>query len=114
MTNAKNALRENSDLRGSELRQAARRMVAGVGEYAPTVISRKKSNLTLAAEPEVATTSTSNSNNILDEVVVDHNPEYSSLLNHQTTAPSNDATNTTQNVDFNYVPNFGSVTTFDN
>lgn len=34
MINAKNALRNNSDLRGRELRQTARRMVAGVGEYA--------------------------------------------------------------------------------
>jgi len=34
MINAKNALRRNSDLRGKELRQTARRMVAGVGEYA--------------------------------------------------------------------------------
>ena len=34
MANAKNALRDNSDLRGRELRQAARRMVAGTGEYA--------------------------------------------------------------------------------
>ena len=34
MGNAKDALRRNSDLRGRELRQAARRMVAGVGEYA--------------------------------------------------------------------------------
>lgn len=34
MTNAKNALRDNSDLRGRELRQTARRMVAGTGEYA--------------------------------------------------------------------------------
>ncbi len=36
MANAKNALRDNSDLRGRELRQTARRMVAGVGEYAPS------------------------------------------------------------------------------
>lgn len=36
MANAKNALRRNSDLRGRELRQTARRMVAGVGEYAPS------------------------------------------------------------------------------
>ena len=36
MANAKNALRENSNLRGRDLRQTARRMVAGVGEYAPT------------------------------------------------------------------------------
>lgn len=34
MANAKNALRDNSDLRGRELRQTARRMVAGTGEYA--------------------------------------------------------------------------------
>ena len=34
MANAKNALRNNSDLRGRELRQTARRMVAGTGEYA--------------------------------------------------------------------------------
>lgn len=34
MVNSKNALRRNSDLRGKELRQTARRMVAGVGEYA--------------------------------------------------------------------------------
>lgn len=34
MANAKNALRRNSDLRGRELRQTARRMVAGTGEYA--------------------------------------------------------------------------------
>lgn len=34
MANTKNALRDNSDLRGRELRQAARRMVAGTGEYA--------------------------------------------------------------------------------
>lgn len=34
MANAKNALRDNSDLRGRELRQTARRMVAGIGEYA--------------------------------------------------------------------------------
>ena len=34
MVNAKNALRDNSDLRGRELRQTARRMVAGTGEYA--------------------------------------------------------------------------------
>ena len=33
MANAKNALRDNSDLRGRELRQTARRMVAGTGEY---------------------------------------------------------------------------------
>lgn len=33
MVNAKNALRNNTDLRGRELRQAARRMVAGTGEY---------------------------------------------------------------------------------
>lgn len=33
MANAKNALRNNSDLRGRELRQTARRMVAGTGEY---------------------------------------------------------------------------------
>lgn len=33
MANAKNALRRNSDLRGRELRQTARRMVAGIGEY---------------------------------------------------------------------------------
>ena len=31
--NAKDALRRNSDLRGRNLRQAARRMVAGTGEY---------------------------------------------------------------------------------
>lgn len=35
MANAKNGLRNNTNLRGRELRQAARRMVAGVGEYAP-------------------------------------------------------------------------------
>ena len=34
MANAKNTLRDNSDLRGRELRQTARRMVAGTGEYA--------------------------------------------------------------------------------
>lgn len=34
MGNAKDALRRNSDLRGRELRQTARRMVAGTGEYA--------------------------------------------------------------------------------
>ena len=34
MANAKNALRDNSDLRGRELRQTARRMVAGTGDYA--------------------------------------------------------------------------------
>ena len=34
MANAKDALRRNSDLRGRELRQTARRMVAGTGEYA--------------------------------------------------------------------------------
>lgn len=34
MANTKNALRDNSDLRGRELRQTARRMVAGTGEYA--------------------------------------------------------------------------------
>lgn len=34
MANAKNTLRDNSDLRGRELRQIARRMVAGTGEYA--------------------------------------------------------------------------------
>lgn len=34
MANAKNALRDNSDLRGRELRQTARRMVAGTEEYA--------------------------------------------------------------------------------
>lgn len=34
MATAKNALRDNTDLRGKELRQTARRMVAGVGEYA--------------------------------------------------------------------------------
>ena len=34
MVNAKDALRRNSDLRGRELRQTARRMVAGTGEYA--------------------------------------------------------------------------------
>lgn len=34
MANAKNALRDNLDLRGRELRQTARRMVAGTGEYA--------------------------------------------------------------------------------
>ena len=34
MANAKNALRDNSDLRGRKLRQTARRMVAGTGEYA--------------------------------------------------------------------------------
>ena len=34
IANAKNALRDNSDLRGRELRQTARRMVAGTGEYA--------------------------------------------------------------------------------
>lgn len=34
MENAKDALRRNSDLRGRELRQTARRMVAGTGEYA--------------------------------------------------------------------------------
>ena len=34
MANAKNALRDNSNLRGRELRQTARRMVAGTGEYA--------------------------------------------------------------------------------
>lgn len=33
MGNAKEALRRNSDLRGRELRQTARRMVAGTGEY---------------------------------------------------------------------------------
>lgn len=33
MVNAKDALRNNSDLRGRELRQTARRMVAGTGEY---------------------------------------------------------------------------------
>lgn len=33
MGNAKDALRRNSDLRGRELRQTARRMVAGTGEY---------------------------------------------------------------------------------
>ena len=33
MANAKNALRDNSDLRGRELRQTARRMIAGTGEY---------------------------------------------------------------------------------
>ena len=33
MGNAKDALRRNSDLRGRELRQTARRMVAGAGEY---------------------------------------------------------------------------------
>ena len=33
MVNAKDALRINSDLRGRELRQTARRMVAGTGEY---------------------------------------------------------------------------------
>lgn len=33
MVNAKDALRRNSDLRGRELRQTARRMVAGTGEY---------------------------------------------------------------------------------
>lgn len=33
MWNAKDALRRNSDLRGRELRQTARRMVAGTGEY---------------------------------------------------------------------------------
>ena len=33
MANAKNALRDNSDLRGRELRQTARRVVAGTGEY---------------------------------------------------------------------------------
>ena len=33
MANAKNALRDNSDLRRRELRQTARRMVAGTGEY---------------------------------------------------------------------------------
>ena len=34
MANAKNTLRDNSDLRGRELRQTARRMVAGTGDYA--------------------------------------------------------------------------------
>ena len=34
IANTKNALRDNSDLRGRELRQTARRMVAGTGEYA--------------------------------------------------------------------------------
>ena len=34
MANTKNALRDNSDLRGRELRQTARRMVAGTGDYA--------------------------------------------------------------------------------
>ena len=34
MGNAKDALRRNSNLRGRELRQTARRMVAGTGEYA--------------------------------------------------------------------------------
>lgn len=43
MANAKNALRDNSDLRGRELRQTARRMVAGTGEYA-------QSNLPLTFE----------------------------------------------------------------
>lgn len=33
MANTKNTLRRNSDLRGRELRQTARRMVAGTGEY---------------------------------------------------------------------------------
>lgn len=33
MVNAKDALRRNSDLRGRNLRQTARRMVAGTGEY---------------------------------------------------------------------------------
>lgn len=36
MINAKKALRDNSNLRGRELRQTARRMVAGTGEYAPS------------------------------------------------------------------------------
>ena len=33
MGNAKDALRRNSDLRGRELRQTARRMVAGTGSF---------------------------------------------------------------------------------
>lgn len=47
MANAKNALRDNTDLRGRELRQTARRMVAGVGEYgsAQNIVENATQNL---------------------------------------------------------------------
>lgn len=50
MANAKNALRRNSDLRGRDLRQTARRMVAGMGEYsseqnAPVLTNRNQDKI---------------------------------------------------------------------